>query len=423
MKRAAAPDWERYYDALFRRQMDEQVIKAVDKLTGRDMYEQATTTGTAKYLVNRPVTYALHGTEINYPVEPQDVMRDCLIDGFIVLRVQDPSHIRKQEHVQDVEYDDSGLCNMIRIVYKIDNPANPGNSDDYLLYKEEWYRYWDTMRGRFFAWVFVYNTVKREEDWVVSFDYVVPYWPFVAIRWVDDESIIEQVKKTIIRLEGVTVHIETENTRHSGRKLFIVGMKREQNKKDPRDTEDRINYLPEGAEAYYVDSDTGGVSLMFEEQEKLDEYIERTTGVISIKQLSGLSGESRQIAETPLVQLAEEIRTRFEKGMEKVVAMLQDFFGITNTEFGDSPDLEINHRFLRVISDKEQHLKIIEVAYTRGAITDEEEITEYRRLLNLSNKDPQALLAARAQRQAKLEAERRTATDVNAENFEENGNA
>lgn len=399
MKRTQQLDFETYYDAKFRSQMDEAILAAVERLTGRDLYNQSTVSGTSKYLINRPVNYALHGTEVNYSVDPQKVMRDCLIDGRVVLRVGDPEHIKIQEHVHTVQYGSDGKPDMIRIQYAIQNPNDQRPDAVPWLYREEWYRWWNGERTG--AWVYVYNTVQNEDDFVVIFDYEFPYWPFVSIGWVDNESFLDCVKKSVIRLEGVTINIETENVRHSGRKLFIVGMKRGDNKRDPRDTQDRINYLPEGAEAYYVDVDTGGVSLMFEEQEKVETFIERTTGVISIKQLAGLSGDSRQIAETPLVHLAEEIRLRFENGMAQVVEILQDYFGEKNVELDmESPDLEVNHRFLRIITDKGQHLDIIDRAVERGAITNLEEIIELRRLLNLSHKDP-ALLPAAVERESK----------------------
>ncbi len=422
-KRTGDVNWELYYDALFRQQMDEAIIEAVDRLTGRALYEQSTISGTSKYLINRPVNYALHGTEINYPIEPQEVMRNCLIDGIVVLKVADPQHIRIQDDVIETEHDDAGDVEKVRIQYFVDPESQPDtgrnySSGDRLMYREDHIRFWDEENSRWADHVIIYNVVKHEKDFIIIDEFVIPYWSYVSIRWINDESMLEPVKKAVIRLEGATVQIRTENVRHGGRKLFIVGMKREQNRRDPRETSDRVNFLPDGAEAYYVDSDTGSVSLMFEEQEKVEEFIERTTGVVSVKQLANLSADSKHIAETPLVQLAEEIRIRFTHGMESVVAILQDFFGLKNTFVGDSPELAINYQFLRVITDKSGHLEIIEKAVSRAAITPEEEITEYRRLLNLSNKDPVVILQEREEQLAALKQSGLTPP----ENNEENGN-
>lgn len=391
-KRAPALDWNGYYDALWRRQYDEQIVKAIENLCGRDLYEQSTLSGMSKYLINRPVSYALHGSEINYPVDCQKIMRWCLIDGRVVLRIGDPQHIRIQEHVREVRYDNEE-CSFVRIQYYIDDPEGlPGNAQ--LIYREDYTRTKYVINPdsksleestRWATKVEVYKGQKKEEDLVITLTFTIPFWIFVAIPWIDEESFLEAPKKSIVRLEGAYVQVESENTRHSMRKLFIVGVKKTDNKPTPQEMAERVNYLPSGGEAYYVDSDTGGVSLMFEEEIKLEEAIERMTGVISIKQLANLSGDSRQIAETPLVQLAEEIRTRFEKGMQKVVAILQDYFGLTNTDINmESPDLRINYQFLRIVTDKAQHLAIIATAKEKNAITPDEERREYRRLLNLS---------------------------------------
>lgn len=384
-------DFEAYYDAKFRQMMDEDIIKAVDKITGRDLYEQSTISGTANYLVNRPVTYGLHGTEINYKVDPQAIMRDCLVDGLVVLKIGDPENITIQKDVNKVTYKgDSSKLMMVQIQYFVQNPNDSRPDAQDYIHREEWYRWFDGTRDA--AWVYIYNTVAKEEDFKVIMEFEFPYFPFVGINWIDKESHLEQVKKSIIRLEGVTINISTENTRHSGRKMFITGMKKSDNIVNPRDTQDRINYLPEDAEAFYVDVDTGGVGLMFEEQEKVEAFIERTSGVVSIKQLAGLSGESRQIAETPLVQIAEEVRVRFETGMKEVVFISQDYFGVKNTAMGmESPELVISYRFLRFISDKKQHLEILKYAVKRGAVDDDEESKELRRLLILNQRDPATL--------------------------------
>ncbi len=387
VKREKPVNWEQYYEAKWRQQMDEEIFTAVARTTPRELYEQSSLTGTARYLVNRPCTYALHGTQVNYPVAPQKIMRNVLIDGWTVVKIGDPENIKIQEHVWEVRYDrSSSILDYVRIQYQVEE--SPGQIDSRKMwYREDWHRWWNGTA--WIGYVEIFKVVLNEKDFEVVFTYEFPFWPFVAFRWVDDESIIEPVKFSVIRLEGVSLQVEGENTRHSGRKLFIIGIRKGENRLTPREISERINYLPENCEAYYVDSDTGGVGLMFEEQEKLDAYIERTTSVISIRQLAGLSGESRQIAEQPLVMLAEDIRMQFELGMEQIVVTCQEFFGKNNTYMQmKSPDLVIDHRFLRMVFDKKDYLEIVNHAVQRQAITPDEERTELRRLLQLQKTNP-----------------------------------
>lgn len=387
-KRQAPFQWEKYFDAQMRAQYDDEIVKAIENMTPTDLYEQSMRTGTARYLVDRPVTYALHGTETNYQVKPMEIMRNCLRDGQVVLRIGDPEHIRIELYVVETEYDDKDRIIFVARQWQVENPKD---KDKKLWHREEYKKEFDD-HGNPIAKLTIFNNPESESDLEPMQTVWLPFWPYVGITWVDKESIIEPVMNAVIRQEGVTVQIGSENVRHGGRKLFIVGMKGEDNRLDPRSTIDRINYLPPEAEAYYVDSDSSSLSMMFEEAEKLDYFIERTTGVISIRQLANLSGESREIAERPLVQLAWEIRARFDTGMEEVVEILQAFFGLSNTVTGDSPDYNVIHQFLKIITDKGKHAKILEIAVAKGAVTKEEEIQDYRRLLELPNKDPKELL-------------------------------
>lgn len=417
VKRPQQVDFEAYYDALFRRQMDEGVITAIDNLTGRDLYGQATLTGMARYLVNRPVQYALHGTQINYDVDCQKIMRDCLIDGFVMLRVVGPADVVIQNYVHEVMHErgDEGELTFVRIQYAVQPESE--KQRQVKMYREDWIRMKYPGATFDIALVRIYNQVLKEKDFEVILEYTFPYWPFVEIQWIDRESIIDSVKKSIIRLDGAAVQVSSENTRHSGRKLFIVGMKRDDNKVDPRTAGDRINYLPENAEAYYVDVDTGGIMMMFEEEDRLVEWIHNTTGVVSIKQLAGLSGESRQIAETPLIQLAEEIRSRFEDGIAECVEISQGVFGLKNIYLGvESPDIHISFTFLRFIADREEHMKILDKAVIRGAVTQEEEVQELRRLLYLNQADLASLPAgSNEQSSSETTATQNTQTQENTE--------
>jgi len=76
--------------------------------------------------------------------------------------------------------------------------------------------------------------------------------------------------------------------------------------------------------------------------------------VVAPMQLALLSGKSREMAEKPLIILADELRNRFTKGMLEVVELSR----LT----GGAPELKLSYRPLKYVEDKNSYIAILDKA-------------------------------------------------------------
>lgn len=346
----------------------------LDSMDGRELYELETISLYNKYLVDRPVNYAFHRVMVNYPVSPIDIMRDCLIDGQVILRVADAEHIRIEQYVSRVEWDAfDNTLNFIEIKYVYQDGGrdyyhvehyikNPDNTATWTVYKP--------LRGN-----------GTSEELVVDYTIELPLFPFVGIQWVFNTSFLMPPKAALIRLELAAQVIGAENVDRMGLALYLEGIRNvEDIKSAPRKMGRRVHILPKDAKFHSPGSDAPGMELMVIEYNNLISAIEKATGVVSTENLASLSGVSRMIAENPLIILAEELRNRFTNGMVEVVELA--------SLMGGAEELKISYRPLKHIENKTEYLNILDRAIEKEAITDEEHITELRLLLDLSPEKP-----------------------------------
>ena len=342
-------DWQKFLNYNMEQQNIAEFTKQMAELTGRELYESEMMSLSPKYLIDTPVNYAFHRTQINYPVEPVDVMRDCLIDGHVFIRVEDANHIRIEEYVSRAEWSDyDETLNFIEIKYVYTEV----NKEDF--YHVEHYRRNPDGTA---TWI-VFKPVSPnapESEWVVAYTIELPIFPYVGIRWVFNQSFLTPLKRAIIALERAYVVIGAENIERMGLQLYIQNIKNiEDIQTAPRKMGRRVHILPKDATFHSPASDAPGMELMLVEITNLQQAIERASGVVAPMQLALLSGKSREMAEKPLIILADELRNRFTKGMLEVVELSR----LT----GGAPELKLSYRPLKYIEDKNSYIAILDKA-------------------------------------------------------------
>ncbi len=292
------------------------------KLTGREVYEAPSVSLTAHTIVDRPVKLALNGTTFtpDISIDPVLTMIDCLVDGKVVIRLGpgwDDLTIEPHEHIHTVKNDGKGFVEALRIQYVIEDKKEKGRT---LIYRRDYIKIpeKDEM-GRIIgehSFVLNYPLFKTEE----AADKGVPnritpieFIPFVAIEWIRQISFLYDLRKALLRTEGVQDEISTENRRHSTRKLMM---------KLPTNTDiqvtelnEQINKLPVDGDAFYPDPHSAGMESIFKEKENIVTNIENATGVIAAEKMNFLSGVSRMWAMKSLTDFAKDIRKRFTDGM------------------------------------------------------------------------------------------------------------
>lgn len=365
-------DWEKFLKHNIEQQDIAEFTKKLNSMCGRELYEMETWSLNNKHLIDRPVNYAFHRTLINYPVEPIDIMRDCLIDGQVFLRVEDATHISIEQYVHRAEWDSfTDILNFIEIkyIYTETNQENYYHIEHYIKNPDgtaEW---------------IIYKPVKGEvpeTEWKIDFQMTLPYFPYVGIRWIFNQSFLEPLKASVIRLEAAYRTIGAENIDRLGAMVFFEGVRNVDDvKSGPRLMGRRIGIAPEGSKIHTAGSDPAGIELMLAEVENLQAAIEKASNVVSTEKLASLSGLSRQVAERPLIMLADELRNRFTKGMQRVEELAKPL--------GGAPVLEISYKPLeeQIPRTLQEQVNLLDSSLEKGYITEEEYTREIRLLLNL----------------------------------------
>ncbi len=368
-----AVDWEKVVDYAAEQQRIADFVASMDALTGRELYEMHTLSLVNRFLIDRPISRAFRKTLINYDVKPIEIMRSCMVDGFVFLRVEDKDHIRILKHVTKATFDDE--------------------TEETILIETKFIYYDEQRRGTFYhierferigkgmLWTVFQpvapSDVNDEKKWVTKTSSTFPVFIFVGIRWVDDISFLLPLKDNIINLERAFRVIGAENIERMGLQIYISGVRNVDDiKSAPRRMGRRIHILPTGAQFDSPGSDAPGKDLMIDEIINLTVALEKASCVVAAEKLAVLSGVSRSIAEEPLNALAESLRDLFEKGMMDVWELAR--------RMGGAEKPIITYRPLKIIEDKLGHLKILDRAVDLNAISPEEEVQELRLLLELS---------------------------------------
>lgn len=370
-KRNTEIDWPKFLDYSMEQQNIAEFQKIIEDMDGRDLYEMEMICLVNRYLVDRPVNYAFHRTILNYDVEPIDIMRACMVDGQVFLRVEDADHIFIEQYVSRAEWDTfSGELTMIEIKYIYEE----SNREDY--YHIEHYVRNPDGTG---TWI-VYEPVRGdipETSWVISYSLDLPYFPYVGIQWVQNQSFLMPLKGAVTQLERAYRVIGAENIERMDLSLYIEGVRNiEDIQTAPRKMGRRVHILPKDAQFHSPNPGSSGANLMLAEIENLHTAIEKASGVVATERLATLSGISRAVAEKPLVMLADELRNRFTAGMVRVEELA--------STVGSAPELDISYRPIRFIEDKSKELIILDRALETESITPEEYKIEMRLLLDLS---------------------------------------
>lgn len=363
-------DMRKYSKYLAEQQNIKEFMESLKNLTGRELYDLDTYSLMNKFLIDRPIEYALHRARINYQISPMETMKTCLLDGAVYIRVEDADHIRIEKNVFRGKWDvwENHLTFVeIRFVFT-------RNGADF-THIEQWAKTDTGSHQTIFHPV--RGTVVDKTKLKISFEDDFPYFPFVSILWVDGESFLEPLSDAVIRLEAAFRVIGVENTDRLGAAIFLENVRNLTDiKTAPAIMGRRIHSLPKGGKFHSVGSDAPGIQLMLTEIENLISAIEKASGVVSTEKLASLSGISRMIAENPLMILSDEIRSRFRAGMELVVETAR----IVQPS---APELKLKFKTIKFIVDTDKHIKLIDRAKLVEAITPEEEILELRMLLDL----------------------------------------
>lgn len=365
------PDWSKFLSYSLEQQNIAEFRDQLASLTGRELYELETLCLVNRYLIDRPVSYAFHRARITYPVSPMEIMRQCMIDGQVFLYVADANHISITEYVSEARWNPfSDQLEFIQVKYVFE----ADNGQDYYNV-EEYYRNPDGT-----ATYVIYEPIRGDnvhpKDWKVQMRLTIPYFPFVGIRWINNIGFLQPMKEAIIRLESAYRVIGAENIERMGLSLYLEGIRNiDDIKTAPRKMGRRVHILPKDARFHSPNPDAPGMELMVHEINNLHAAIEKASGVVSTEKVASLSGVSRQVAERPLVVLAEELRNRFSDGMMEVYDLV--------SVFGTPPELKISYRSLKYIDDKNTYLSVLDRAYEKNAITDQEYNAELRLLLDL----------------------------------------
>lgn len=348
----------------------EAMVKELEQLSSRELYDLDTHTNVAKYLIKRPSEYAMHGAVTNYTLDPVETVEDILIDGVVYYKVGDWQHVRKDDFVFRAEVDHwTGEILYILTCYPID--------DGKRYYWQSWSKYPD---GGGCTYIQYYTTETCNEDvskkLSVEFQIELPYMPWVAGKWKHSIGLVESVRTSVIRLEAVYQIVSSTN--NEGRMNFVTGVDDvKQIKEAPLRFGKKWRILPNGSDAKTLGPADTDLKLLRDEKEWLWEGIEKSTGVVSVDKLTVLSGESRTVAEKPLIMLAEDVRVMFNK-------LLMDIYELVGFMGAQKPT--ISYKPLTVIPyfpDPEALIRILDDAVEKGDITEEERKAKKRYMLDL----------------------------------------
>jgi hypothetical protein len=372
-KKVQSIDWNTYLDAASDKQMLEEAMKQISELEGRTLYELDTISLVNKYIINRPIDHAMAGTVTNYPnVDPIDSMTDLLVDGESFYRVEDYTHIRREEFVYKAEVDRfTGQIYYIYIAYPIDKG----------LWYIESYTPLYTPGSTTTCMYTIYNNVSTmPEDLsllTVAIQLELPFFPYVRVEWKGGRSFLDDLSESILRLEMAYRVVAQENIDRKTMALYLEGVRStDEIKRAPKKLGRNIHTLPPGATFHAPTSDGAILDLMKWEITDLWNNLEKASGVVSTEKLASLSGVSRIIAQKPLNNLSNDIRHTYEDLLNKIYELII---------FQNPPVPKVSYKRLNEIESPTEYRATIELAHTAGAITDEEYIQLLRTLLDLTN--------------------------------------
>ena len=366
-------DWNKYLDSVEWNQDMADFINSLAEASGRDLYEMESRALTARYLIDRPVNYALYSTTINYPVDPIEIMKYSLIDGVAFVRVEGKDNIKIDEFVSIGNF--NPISDELEFVERKWLFEDEYGND---LWHIEWYTLNPDGTALFVQYEAEDDT--KPELWVVIEEMELPFLPYVGIPWISSQSFLVPYRDAIIRLEGAFRVIGVENIERMGLSLYLEGVRDvDQIKTAPRKMGRRVHMLPKDSKFHSPAPDQPGMQLMIEEIDLLEKAIQRASGVISPRELANMSAEAKKVAEKPLLILAEDVRKRFMKGMQSIVEKVQTI--------ESAPALRVSFKPLREVADKSGYLAVLEVAREANAIDDKEYINELRCLLDMPERE------------------------------------
>jgi len=366
-------DWNKYLDTVEWNQDMADFINSLSEASGRDLYEMESRALTARYLIDRPVNYALYSTTINYPVDPIEIMKYSLIDGVAFVRVEGKDNIKIDEFVSIGNF--NPISDELEFVERKWLFEDEYGND---LWHIEWYTLNPDGTALFVQYEAEDDT--KPELWVVIEEMGLPFLPYVGIPWISSQSFLVPYRDAIIRLEGAFRVIGVENIERMGLSLYLEGVRDvDQIKTAPRKMGRRVHMLPKDSKFHSPAPDQPGMQLMIEEIDLLEKAIQRASGVISPRELANMSAEAKKVAEKPLLILAEDVRKRFMKGMQSIVEKVQTI--------ESAPALRVSFKPLREVADKSGYLAVLEVAREANAIDDKEYINELRCLLDMPERE------------------------------------
>jgi hypothetical protein len=376
-QKAPEIDWSTYIETLFIQADIDSAMAQMEGLTSRELYCMDSQTNVAKYLIKRPSEYSMHGAITNYPLDPVEVVEDILIDGEVLYKVDDWQHIRKDDYVYRSDIDHwTGEVIYVLTCYPIDEGRR--------YYWQSWMASPSIVGMRPTCWYTqYYTTTDNKEETVekLQAEYTIelPFMPWVRGAWKHGMGILEDVKTAIIRLEALYRIVSVTN--NEGRRNYVTGVDSVKKiQQAPHKFGHSTFILPQGGDFKFPPSDEAGMQLLKDEKEWLWDGIEKSTGVVSVDKLTVLSGESRTIAEKPLMILAEDIRTMFNN-------LLSSMYNLIKFQAG-TPEPEISYKPLTVAPQFETPEKLVEVldkALEKKAISDDEWKQKIRYVLDLDS--------------------------------------
>ena len=369
-------DWETYINSL-NMAADVQVAMAqMESMTARELYEMGSYTNAVKYIVNRPVNHAMHGTEGNYGVDPVNVMRNALIDGRAYYKVESQEYIQFDKYVVDAIVDVfSNRIDYLMVCYPVEV------DDGKTMYW--WASYERTLVGEclYTTYYLTDSSDVRKEDLSVEDQYELIDIPYVCAVWNEGVSIIDEARTALIRLEVVARVIGEENMDNRVRYL-VGGDDITKIGSAPRRWGRPFRILPPNSSVENPASDTAAINLLTHEEAELWNNIEKSTGVVSTEKLATLSGVSRVIAEKPLLMLCDNVRASFMRFIYDVYELLQKL---------PTPVEEPEYAFKSMSTpptydDPVRLVETLDRALEKGAIDSDEWISRVRWVLGLMKK-------------------------------------
>lgn len=322
---------------------DRSIAKALESLSSWDLYNATGfTSNINKICVDGLVNFALRSTTTTLPV--RQAMRICCANGFVLFfdkvdeDTDEPVTVFEEiDHIQSTKWKirwgkpDLVYEVVIRYEFYEDGPAPAAeryanevapllNGADQSELTWVYYAryYWTGIAdadGNMVRTPVVDERIfrKADEDKVMAEKReptVLAKWPYRGIRWETGESVIEPIKKTILRIEQCVLNIADENDTHSRRTLYLSGV--DEVMQDKKETNEVGHALLPGTEskAFYPDMHSEGMNQMFREWEMLMEEAREVVGVIRVKELHNASGPSRTFEVFPNLALAQVLQDK-----------------------------------------------------------------------------------------------------------------